>query len=75
MGYSIGCFRELVADCHGDRQIRVDEEQAEALAQFLKRTVFADYRDHAVHEREAYEMLHAGERLRRALAAAGFAPR
>lgn len=53
----------------------VPEEQAEALAQFLKRVGFADYRNHAVSENEAYQMLYASQTLRSALAVVGFAPR
>lgn len=49
--------------------------QALAFAQFLKRACFADYRDHAVDEDEAYTMIYAGEALREALARAGYAPR
>lgn len=56
-------------------KFETSEEQAQALAQFLKRMGLADYRDHAIDEKEAYQMMHAGEKLRSALATAGFAPR
>ncbi|CAM3144055.1 hypothetical protein [Janthinobacterium lividum] len=49
--------------------------QALALAQFLKRVGLDDYRSLAVDADEAWTMLDAGERLRAALAAAGYAPR
>lgn len=50
-------------------------DQAWALAQFLKRVGVDDYRRLAVDGDEAWAMLDAGERLRAALAAAGYAPR
>ena len=49
--------------------------QAWDYAQFLKRVCFSDYRGCATNEAEAYHMLHAGERVRDALAAQGYAPR
>jgi hypothetical protein len=49
--------------------------QALALAQFLKRVGIDDYTGLAVDRDEAWLMLDAGERLRAALAAAGYAPR
>jgi len=49
--------------------------QALALAQFLKRVGLDDYRSLAVDADEAWTMLDAGECLRAALAAAGYAPR
>ena len=49
--------------------------EALALAQFLKRVGLDDYRRLAVDVDEAWDMLSAGERLRAALAAAGYAPR
>ena len=42
---------------------------------FLKRVCFSDYRAHATSEAEAYRMIEAGERIREALAEAGYAPR
>ena len=56
-------------------ELELSEEQAEALAQFLKRVGFSDYRSLAQDEGEAYAMLYAGERVRAALAEAGYAPR
>jgi hypothetical protein len=49
--------------------------EALALAQFLKRVGVDDYRRLAVDRDEAWLMLDAGERVRAALAAAGYAPR
>jgi hypothetical protein len=49
--------------------------EALALAQFLKRVGVDDYRRLAVDHDEAWLMLDAGERVRAALAAAGYAPR
>lgn len=44
-------------------------------AQILKRVGFSDYMNNAMDKEEAYAMLDAGERVRRALAEVGFAPR
>jgi uncharacterized cupin superfamily protein len=49
--------------------------QAWQFAQFLKRVCFSDYRSHATSDEEAYQMVNAGERIRRALADQGYAPR
>jgi hypothetical protein len=51
------------------------DAQAWQFAQFLKRACFSDYRDHATSEAEAYHMIDAGEHIRRALEAQGYAPR
>ncbi len=45
------------------------------LAQFLKRVGLDDYRRLSVDPDEAWTMLEAGERVRKALADAGYAPR
>ena len=50
-------------------------DEALALAQFLKRVSLDDYRRLAVEADEAYNMQAAGERIRMALADAGYAPR
>ena len=55
--------------------IELPEHEAWALAEFLKRAGFSDYRALAVDEDEAYEMRDAGEKVRRALAEQGIAPR
>jgi hypothetical protein len=51
------------------------ETEAWEFAQFLKRVCFSDYRGHATSDDEAYHMVDAGERIRRALAEQGYAPR
>jgi hypothetical protein len=51
------------------------ETEAWQFAQFLKRACFSDYRSHATSEVEAYHMIDAGEKIRRALAEHGYAPR
>ena len=56
-------------------QVELPEEEAWALAQFLKRAGYTDYRGQAIDEDEASRMRDAGERLREALAGAGVAPR
>ena len=62
-----------------DPQVIIDlalsHDDAAALAQFLKRVGFTTYRMHARNDDEAYAMFMAAEDLRRALAAAGYAPR
>lgn len=50
-------------------------DEAQALAQYLKRAGFSDFRELAVNDSEAYAMQAAAERLRSALAEAGYAPR
>jgi len=55
--------------------ITLTETQAWQFAQFLKRACFSDYRSHATSEAEAYQMIDAGEQIRRALAEHGYAPR
>jgi hypothetical protein len=49
--------------------------EALALAQFVKRSVFATYREFAIDDDEARQMLDAVEKLRAALADEGIAPR
>jgi hypothetical protein len=55
--------------------VDLDEEQAWAYAQFLKRVCFNDYRSNAVNDSETRIMIDAGEKIRTALAEKGFAPR
>lgn len=55
--------------------ITLTDAQAWEYAQFLKRVCFSDYRGHATSDEEAYHMVNAGERIRRALAEHGYAPR
>jgi hypothetical protein len=58
-------------------EIKATLTDAEAweFAQFLKRVCYSDYRAHATSEAEAYRMVEAGERIREALADAGYASR
>jgi hypothetical protein len=56
-------------------QIELNTDQAWALAQFLKRVGYSDYRSLAADADEAYEMVDAGEQVRKALAESGIAPR
>jgi hypothetical protein len=56
-------------------QVVLTDQRAWEFAQFLKRACFSDYRDHATSDEEAYQMINAGERIREALAAKGYAPR
>ncbi len=53
----------------------LSDDEALALAQFLKRMGLDDYRKLSIDSDEAWTMLDAGERLRAALAAAGYTPR
>lgn len=55
--------------------VTLTDSQAWQFAQFLKRACFSDYRSHATSEAEAYQMIAAGEHVRRALADQGYAPR
>jgi hypothetical protein len=50
-------------------------DEALALAQFVKRSLFDTYREFAADEEEARLMLAAVENLRKGLAAEGFNPR
>lgn len=55
--------------------VELSDEEAWDYAQFLKRVSFNDYLNNAVDKQEAYRMLAVGEKMRGALAQAGFAPR
>jgi dissimilatory sulfite reductase (desulfoviridin) alpha/beta subunit len=50
-------------------------EQTEALAQFVKRVGWSEWRQNAVDDNEAYLMKAAFDEIQKALAAVGFAPR
>jgi hypothetical protein len=56
-------------------EVELTEEEAEDLAQFLKRAGLQDYRNNAVDQNEAYRMLGVGEKIRKILAEQGFSPR
>lgn len=51
------------------------EDEAEALAQFLKRAGFSEYRALSVNDEEAYNMRAAADKVQKALAEVGFNPR
>ena len=55
--------------------VELTEAQAWAFAQLLKRVATDDYRRLAKNDDEAYAMRDAGDALRSALAAHGYAPR
>lgn len=55
--------------------IELDYTQAEALAQFCKRSFIDRVRPFSASEEEAWQMVYAIQELRHALAEAGFAPR
>lgn len=56
-------------------RIELPDDLAMALAQFVKRVGYSDYVSLAIDKQEAYEMVDAGEKVRKALADKGFAPR
>lgn len=55
--------------------VEFTDQEAWDLAQFFKRVGFTDYRSNAIDEAEAYRMLAAGEKFRKALALHGYHPR
>jgi dissimilatory sulfite reductase (desulfoviridin) alpha/beta subunit len=55
--------------------VELTDAQAWHLAQFLKRVGFAEFRNNAQDDDEAYGMRDATEHLRKMLAEAGYAPR
>ena len=55
--------------------IRLSESEAWDLAQFLKRVGFGQFFAAAQDEDEAYSMMFAAEKVRKALAEAGYSPR
>lgn len=55
--------------------LELTEQEAEDLAQFLKRATFSDYRDKAENEDTAYRMQYVAEKVRKALSDIGFSPR
>ncbi|MDM5182215.1 hypothetical protein INH39_07585 [Massilia violaceinigra] len=56
-------------------EVELPDDLAIALAEFLKRVGYDDYRTLAVDQQQAYEMRDAGEKVRAALADKGYAPR
>lgn len=55
--------------------IEFTDQEAWDLAQFFKRVGFTDYRSNAIDDAEAYRMLDAAEKIRRALRDIGYEPR
>ena len=55
--------------------VELPDNEAWALAEFLKRVGIDDYRALAASREEAYGMQDAGEKVRAALAEQGIAPR
>lgn len=55
--------------------LNLPNDEAQALAQYLKRAGLGEFRALAVNDSEAYAMQAAAEHLRSALAEAGYAPR
>jgi hypothetical protein len=55
--------------------VELNEELADALAQFVKRVGFSEMRSNAVDDAEAYLIRDAIDRVRMGLANAGFSPR
>ncbi len=56
-------------------RVPLSEQEAWDLAQFLKRTGFADFRSHAVDDEEAYRMQAAAQKVRGNLVTIGYEPR
>jgi hypothetical protein len=56
-------------------EIELTDEQAHALAQYLKRVQFDDFRRRAIDENDAYVMQDAAAEVGRVLADAGYDPR
>ncbi|HRO60255.1 MAG TPA: hypothetical protein PK177_13990 [Burkholderiaceae bacterium] len=56
-------------------EVTLTDADAAALAQFVKRCTWSTMRTHSVDDGEAYRMRDAIEKLQRALADAGYAPR
>jgi hypothetical protein len=54
---------------------QLNDNQALAFAQFIKRAGFYDYRNNAVTDSEAYLMIDAANKIRKSLAEQGYAPR
>jgi hypothetical protein len=55
--------------------IELTDEEAQALAQYLKRYIWTDVRQSAANDEEAYLMRDAFNAMQYALAGAGYSPR
>lgn len=58
-----------------DFQVSLTEDEANALAQFVKRVGFSEMRQNAIDDEEAYLIRAGVAAVQKALAEAGFAPR
>lgn len=56
-------------------ELQLSEEHALALAQFVKRVGWSEFRANAVDDAEAYKIRAAIDAVQKALAETGFAPR
>ena len=56
-------------------KVELTDNQAEALAQFVKRVGWSEFRACAVDDAEAHEIRSAVDQVMRALRDAGYAPR
>lgn len=56
-------------------ELELPDELAMALAQFVKRVTWSDFRNCAVDDEEAYQIRAAVDQVARALADKGYAPR
>jgi hypothetical protein len=52
--------------------LSLTDDEAAALAAFLRRAGYSEFRECAADQREAYLMLHAASELRQVLARGGF---
>jgi hypothetical protein len=55
-------------------ELKLNEQQAWAFAEFLKRVGYGHYRALAASDEETHDMVHAGEKVRAALEEKGYAP-
>lgn len=55
--------------------LELPEEEALALAQFVKRVGWHEFRGNAENDEEAYQIRDATDKIRTSLAEAGYAPR
>lgn len=53
----------------------LDESEADALAEFVKRVGWTEWRQNAIDDEEAYRIKYAFGVLQKALSTAGFSPR
>ncbi|OSK98848.1 hypothetical protein ECVG_05222 [Escherichia coli H386] len=75
MGLLSGGSVSLQEDLTMTIDLELKEDEAAALAQFVKRVSWSTLREHAVSDDEAYMMKDAIDALQRSLAASGYSPR